>query len=34
LTNIVRTEPDAALFQVPANYAVTNGPSRMNRPAR
>jgi len=32
LTNIVRAEPDAALFQVPANYAVTNGPSRMNRP--
>jgi len=32
LTNIVRTEPDAALFQVPANYAVTDRPSRMNRP--
>jgi hypothetical protein len=32
LTNVVRAEPDAALFQVPANYAVTAGPSRMNRP--
>jgi len=31
LTNIVRAEPDASLFQVPANYAVTAGPSRMNR---
>src|SRR5579864_1043938 len=29
LTNIVRTEPDAALFQVPAGYAVT---ARMSRP--
>jgi hypothetical protein len=33
LTNVVRAEPDASLFQVPANYAVTAGPSRMNRPA-
>jgi hypothetical protein len=32
LTNIVRTEPDASLFQVPAGYTVTAGPSRMNRP--
>jgi len=32
LTNIVRAEPDATLFQVPANYAVSAGPSRMNRP--
>ncbi len=31
LTNIVRAEPDAALFQVPANYDVTAGPPRMNR---
>jgi len=31
LTNIVRAEPDASLFQVPASYAVTAGPSRMNR---
>lgn len=31
LTNIVRAEPDASLFQVPTNYAVTAGPSRMNR---
>lgn len=33
LTNIVRTEPEASLFQIPANYAVAAGPSRMNRPA-
>jgi len=33
LTNIVRAEPDASLFQVPANYAVTAGSSRMNRPS-
>jgi hypothetical protein len=32
LTNIVRAEPDAALFQVPANYTVTAGSSRMSRP--
>ena len=32
LTNIVRSEPDASLFQVPATYTVTAGPSRMSRP--
>jgi hypothetical protein len=26
LTNIVRTEPDAALFSVPPDYSVTRGP--------
>jgi hypothetical protein len=33
LTNISRAEPDATLFQVPANYAISAGPSRMNRPS-
>jgi hypothetical protein len=34
LTNIVRAEPDASLFQVPGGYTVTEGPSRMGRPGR
>lgn len=34
LTNIVRTEPEASLFQVPSGYTVTSGPSRMQRGAR
>jgi hypothetical protein len=29
LTEIVRAEPDASLFQVPAGYKVTSRPSRM-----
>jgi hypothetical protein len=33
LTNITRAEPDAALFQVPANYTISAGPSRTNRPS-
>jgi hypothetical protein len=34
LTNIVRAEPDASLFQVPANYSIKNGrPSAGNQPA-
>jgi len=34
LTNIVRAEPDASLFQVPANYTVKSGrPSTSNEPA-
>ena len=32
LTSIVRAEPDALLFQVPASYTLTAGPSRMSRP--
>jgi hypothetical protein len=32
LTNIVRAEPDGSLFQIPASYTVTAGPSRMSRP--
>jgi hypothetical protein len=34
LTNIVRSEPDASLFQVPPNYAIKSGrPSTNNAPA-
>lgn len=34
LTNIVRAEPDASLFQVPANYTIKTGrPSNNNEPA-
>jgi hypothetical protein len=34
LTNIVRAEPDAALFQVPPNYTIKSGrPSASNEPA-
>jgi len=34
LTNIVRSEPDASLFQVPPNYAIMSGrPSTNNGPA-
>ena len=34
LTNIVRAEPDAALFQVPPNYTIKSGrPSTNNVPA-
>jgi len=33
LTDIVRAEPDASLFQVPSGYKVTARPSRMPRPA-
>jgi len=34
LTNIVRAEPDAALFQVPPNYTIKSGrPSTNNAPA-
>jgi hypothetical protein len=36
LTNVVQAEPDPALFQVPSDYTVTEGPARgrgaMNRP--
>jgi hypothetical protein len=33
LTNIVRAEPDAALFQVPPNYTIRSGrPSTTNEP--
>jgi hypothetical protein len=31
LTGIARSEPDAALFQVPSGYTVTTGPARPNR---
>jgi len=30
LTNIVRSEPDAALFQVPSNYTIKSGKSSSN----
>jgi hypothetical protein len=30
LTNIVRAEPDASLFQVPADYTITESPMRWN----
>jgi hypothetical protein len=30
LTNIVRAEPDAALFQVPPNYTIKSGPRSTN----
>jgi len=30
LTNIVRAEPDASLFQVPSNYTIKSGRSRTN----
>jgi hypothetical protein len=35
LTNIVRAEPDASLFQVPPNYTIKSGgrPSTTNEPA-
>jgi hypothetical protein len=34
LTNIVRAEPDPALFQVPSNYTIKSGrPSTSNEPA-
>jgi len=33
MTDIVRAEPDASLFQVPSGYKVTARPSRMPRPA-
>jgi hypothetical protein len=34
LTNIVRAEPDASLFQVPPNYTIRSGrPSNTNEPA-
>jgi len=34
LTNIVRAEPDASLFQVPSNYTIKSGrPSTTNEPA-
>jgi hypothetical protein len=34
LTNIVRSEPDASLFQVPPNYAIKTGrPAANNAPA-
>jgi len=34
LTNIVRAEPDASLFQVPPNYTIQSGrPSAINGPA-
>ncbi len=29
LTNIVQTAPDASLFQVPANYTISDAPQRM-----
>jgi hypothetical protein len=33
LTNIVRAEPDASLFQVPPNYTIKSGrPSPLNEP--
>jgi hypothetical protein len=33
LTNIVRAEPDASLFQVPPNYTIRSGrPSNTNKP--
>jgi hypothetical protein len=34
LTNINRTEPDASLFTVPSDYAVTQGHQRMPRAGR
>ena len=33
LTNIVRAEPQAALFQVPSNYAIKSGRPSRNEPA-
>jgi len=33
LTNIVRAEPEASLFQVPSNYSIKSGRPMNNRPA-
>jgi hypothetical protein len=34
LTNVVRAEPDATLFQVPAGYTVTQGRGRRGASAQ